>query len=192
MATYPQTITYLTSPPVRLYNNNTDSRSSLKMGFIDACMACCGVRPKRKGWVYAGGGIYVPGQQVGRALWAFLWFPSRLLFLFFLLPLALECGHGAVQWYPGPRPSFTAAWISSTQLQAAKTRKPTAAMEHLVRTTRHLVHIKTLPDSCTPPPSSIPQTQTSHIQKHLQRSIHNGASVSPQVKQVLRLQSRWD
>lgn len=151
------------------------------MGFIDACLACCGLRPKRKGWVYAGGGIYVPGQQVGRALWAFLWHLSRLLFFFFFfLPsLALECGHGGVQWYPGPRPSFTAAWISSTQPQAAKTWKPIAATEHLVKTTRHLVHIKPLPDSCAPPPSSMPQTQTSRIRKHLQRSIHNGASASP-------------
>lgn len=126
MATYPYplTITCLTSPPVQIYSHGRDSSNSSDMGFLDACLACCGLRPKREGWVYAGGGIYVPVQQVGRVLGASLWYSSQPVV--FTVPLPrLQCLFmGMAQWHPKPGSPFTAAWISSTQFQTTWARSP--------------------------------------------------------------------
>lgn len=161
------------------------------MGFIDACLACCGLRPKREGWVYAGSGIYVPGQQVGRALWS-IFFGIRHVCCLLSFPSVF--GTWVWGWC-----SCIQAWAiihcSVDIINTSSGNEGNGA--HCgngggVKTTQPLVHIKTLHNPHPSPPSPMPQIQANHFRKHLLRSIRHGASTSPQVEQALHLQSRRD
>lgn len=91
MASFLQTSFYPTTQGLSPYHIDSGSRKSLTMGFVDSCLACCGLKPEREGWVYDGGGIYVTGQQVSQPLWGHLSFlyPPCLFVLFCL---------GVVNW----------------------------------------------------------------------------------------------